>query len=110
MNDATQTGFAMAAIGLAGTIAGLFFGWLKDRDKLKFGDEVTALKAQNTVQAGQIAAQELKITSLTAIQAACEQRHKECEEKHKTTETRIADIERSLEAKKDKTSDHEPLK
>lgn len=92
MNDATQTGFAMAAIGLAGTIAGLFFGWLRDRDKLQYDAKFTALQTQNSTQAAQIA-------TLADTQAECEKRHKECEDQHKTTELRIRDIEQALAKK-----------
>lgn len=103
MNEATQTGVAMAAIGLVGTIAGLFFGWLKDRDKIKFDKKLTdqaaqiqTLTTQNATQGTQMAAQATQIATLTTTQADCEKKHKECEEKHKTTETRIEALEGKL--------------
>lgn len=45
MNEATQTGVAMAAIGMVGTVVGLLIGWLKDRDKLRYDAEFAKLKA-----------------------------------------------------------------
>lgn len=47
MNEATQTGVAMAAIGMIGTIVGLLVGYLKDRDKLKYDAEFATLKANS---------------------------------------------------------------
>src|SRR5215510_2379287 len=101
MDPATQQGAAMAAIGLAGTIAGLFFGWLRDRDKLQFDKKLLALQGQNALQGTQIAA-------LTASSAECEKKHKVCEEQHKTTELRIEEIERQLAQKKVRTVAHNP--
>lgn len=116
MNEVTQTGFAMGAIGLAGTVAGLFFGWLKDRDRLNNGTEITEIKAQNTVQAGQIAANALASAQLARQLSACERKHDECEEKHQvaaerqaTTDARIEEIMRLIAAKKDKTGPRSPL-
>lgn len=85
MNDATQTGVAMAVIGLLGTISGLFFGWLKDREKLRYDTEFAALKTQNATQATQIA-------TLT-------QEHAKCQEQNRSTEARLASIEAALAAK-----------
>ncbi len=85
MNEGIQSGFAMAAIGLAGTVAGLFFSWLRDRDKLNAGTEIVNIKAQNTVQAAQIA-------DLTAGNARCEAKHQECEARTQTHEQKINEL------------------
>jgi hypothetical protein len=95
MDPATQQGAAMAAIGLAGTLAGLFFGWLRDRDKLRYDQEFAALKTQNATQATQIA-------TLT-------REHAECKEQSRLTESRLLALERAIEQKKDRTDGHVPL-
>ncbi len=95
MNEATQTGVTMAVIGLVGTVSGLFFGWLKDREKYRFDVELNGLKSQNAQQATQIA-------SLTRD-------HADCKEDHRRTEVRLAAIEQALAGKKDQTGEHKPL-
>lgn len=102
MNEATQTGVAMAAMGMIGTIVGLIVGFLKDRDKLRFDSDLAALKTQNTTQAAQIADNTKKLQD-------CEEKHRDCEEKHVSMVERMVEIERSLAGKKDETSDHKPL-
>jgi len=121
MNDATQTGVAMAAIAMIATVMGSVISYLKDRDKLRYDNELAALKHQNAGQATQLA-------TLTVAQIECERRHRECEEKHQTNsqqiaeiramllqkkddagELRICDIERVLAGKKDDTAEHRPV-
>lgn len=95
MDPATQQGAMMAAIGLVGTVSGLFFGWLKDREKMRFDVELNGLKSQNATQATQIA-------TLTRD-------HAECKEDHRRTEIRLEAIEAALLQKKDATGEHKPL-
>jgi len=121
MNDATQTGVAMAAIAMIATVMGSVISYLKDRDKLRYDNEFATLKHQNAGQATQLAI-------LTVAQSECERRHRECEEKHQTNsqqiaeiramllqkkddagELRICDIERVLAGKKDDTAEHRPV-
>ncbi len=99
MNEATQTGVAMAAIAAVCTVAGALLGWLKERDKLQFDAKLAALQAQNTNQ-------ESRILALTATQDECEEgqrraedRARSCEEKHATTESRLSEIERIMAAR-----------
>jgi type II secretory pathway pseudopilin PulG len=100
MNDSTQTGVAMALIAAVCTIAGYVVGWLKDRDKLRYGEEICALKAQNTVQQSQIEA------NATAL-VECKEAHDACKDMQQATNERLSGIEQALTTKKDK-SDHVP--
>jgi hypothetical protein len=100
MDPAIQQAGMMAAIGLAGTIAGLFFGWLRDREKYRYDLDVANLKSQNTTQAGQIATlttqnatQAAQIAALTLTVNECQKQHRECEEKHRTSDARLAAVE-----------------
>lgn len=109
MNETVQTGAAMVAC----TIAGLFFGWLKDRDKLRYDAKFAALetageqrKVENLIQAAQIKTltgqnveQGEQIETLTTQHAECKEDHAEthakldaCEQKHDTNEARLNDL------------------
>ncbi len=89
MNDATQTGVAMAFIAAACTIAGQFIGWLRDRDKLRYDKDLADLKSQNSGQAAQI-------TVLSAGQKACEEKHQACEQEQQSLKTDVRDIKLAL--------------
>ncbi len=102
MNEATQTGAAMAAIGMAGTLVGLIVGYFKDRDKLKYDAEFAALKNQNAGQATQIATQAVQIGALV-------KQHDECQDRARTQDARLASIEAALAHKKDDTAAHKPV-
>lgn len=89
MNDATQTGVAMAAIAMISTVAGLVVGYFRDRDKLRYDNELSGLRAQNTAQAKQMADQDVKIAELKRT-------HDECEAQHRDTSARLAVLEKAL--------------
>lgn len=71
MNDSTQNGAMMAGIGMLGTVIGLLIGWLRDRDKLRYDNELALLKQR---------------------QKECEQEHAECMEKHQESTAEIAKL------------------
>lgn len=71
MNEATQTGAAMAAIGMVGTVVGLLIGYLKDRDKLRYDAEFAKIRAQ---------------------QERCEEESKKCNEEHAIAKREIANL------------------
>lgn len=76
MNDATLNGVLFAAAGMVGTVAGYFFGWLKNRDQLRH-DKM-------------LADQGAEIVSLKKQVAECGEAHARCEEKHAATEKELA--------------------
>lgn len=70
--------------GAVGTVAGLLFGWLRDRDKLKYSTELAEFKAENVQlkelvaeQRSQIDAQGVQIGRLEAAIKKCEELHDE---------------------------------
>ncbi len=116
MNDTTQTGIAMAALAMIGTVVGTVVGYFRDRDKLRHDVQLKALETQNKTQAEQIATQAeqiatqgKRITRLTQISRKRDRKHRECEEQHQATAARLEQIESKLAQKKDASGPHEPL-
>lgn len=86
--QAAQQGAAVgAALTLVGTVAGLFFGYLKDRDKLRYDSKIQALELQNAQQA----------RDMEQLRA----QHRQCEEEHRRTQAEVAEIRHLLEGKRD---------
>jgi hypothetical protein len=75
MSEATLNGLFFAAVGMVGTVAGYFFGWLKNRDNLRH-DKMLAAQGQ-------------EIESLKKQVTECGEAHARCEEKHAATEKEL---------------------
>lgn len=75
MNEATQTGVAMAAIATISTVAGLVIGWLRDRDKLQYDQRLSSQDAQIGVLTRQNEAQAREMGELKTEIASCQQKH-----------------------------------
>ena len=78
MTPETQTGVAMAGIGMVGTIVGLLVGFLKDRDKLKH-DAATVRR-------------DADIAILKEHQQRCEDEARRCREEHALAQAEIAKL------------------
>lgn len=98
MNEATQTGVAMAIVGMIGTVAGLLVGYFKDRDKLRYDHELGGLRAQNAGQARQIEALERSTREGTEAHERTLSELKMCMEHHRATDARLAALERRQSA------------
>lgn len=95
--DAEATG-AGAAWMLVGTVAGYLFGWLKDRDKLRYDKDFAEVKNQK-------AATEARLQRLEEEHAICREEaetakreRKECMEKHDEMEKRHSEAMREIAA------------
>lgn len=102
MTEATQTGVAMAAIGMIGTVVGLIVGVVKDRDKLKYDKKITDQDAK-------IAVLTIQNTQQAAEMVSLRHQHTECVEQHKTVEAELVQIRLSLAGKKDDTTTHHSI-
>lgn len=96
MNDATQTGVAMAALTMVGTVVGVVVGYFKDRDKLRYDSELSGLRTQNAAQAKQMSDQDTEIAVLKKTHQECEKQHTETNARLVETNERLAVLERSL--------------
>jgi chromosome segregation ATPase len=76
----------MAAIALLSSVATLLVGWLKDRDKLKYGAEITVLQ-------GEKKAQDTAIELLTTKVGHYEEKHAQSQESIKTLTTKVDECE-----------------
>jgi septal ring factor EnvC (AmiA/AmiB activator) len=85
-------------VGVASLFVAGLFAWLNKRDSLRHDADVAAVKAQNAVQADQIAALTDETTACKEVRDELSQDLKACQEKHKSTELRIDQIEKTLQA------------
>jgi|GEM_PF-3741555 len=89
MNEATWTGVAMALIALASSAFGYVFGWLKERDKLRFDARLLAAEQSGRECDEKHAATEKKL-------AACEEKHEQQEQRQRRTESELTQIRAAL--------------
>lgn len=89
--------------GMIGIVAGLLFGYLRDRDKLKYEKTLNDLQAQNAWQGTQLAANAVAIGELKKSHNECQEDHKatqkaldDCAKKHDSLEVRMEEIERKV--------------